>query len=334
MSQSFKILLLGIALMLHTNITEAQDAMFTQYYAAPLYLAPSYAGSTNGSRVALNYRNQWPAIQQTFQVFSLSYDHYLPSYNSGVGIILLRDIAGSGDLVKTNFGLQYSYNAKINREWRFRPGIQLQLTSLSVNFDKLVFYEQLNFNGNIPINSEQIDFEKIKYLDMSVSMMAYSTDMWFGLSMDHFNTPNESMQAETSPVPRRFRAFGGKKFVVRNKKRWNEEALIPSFVYQGQGEFDQLDIGVYWSKAPFVVGLWYRGIPVKRYDKGVPNHDAIVFLIGYQLQDIKLGYSYDLTVSKLYADSWGSHEISIIYEFMQDRKPRKRRYVIVPCPKF
>ena len=333
MKQISKILILGLAFIFCTNI-KAQDALFTQYYAAPLYLAPSYAGSTNGSRLSLNYRNQWPAIQKTYQVYSLSYDHYLPSYNSGVGIILMRDVAGSGSLSKTNLGIQYSYNAKINRDWSFRPGIQIQLTSLSVDFDKLVFHEQLHFNGNIPINSEQLAAENLKYLDVSVSLLAYRNDIWFGFSLDHFTTPNESMQSETSPLPSRYRFFGGKKFIVRNKKKWDEEALTPSFVYKGQGKFDQFDIGLYWSKAPFVVGLWYRGIPFKKYDTDFSNHDAIVFLVGYQFQDIKFGYSYDLTVSKLYASSWGSHELSIIYEFMKDQRPKKRKYAIIPCPKF
>lgn len=333
MKRLYKIMIFLLLVFCITK-AKAQDALFTQYYAAPLYLAPSYAGSTNGSRLSLNYRNQWPAIQTAFQVSSLAYDHYFPSYNSGLGVFLLRDVAGTGNLSKTNFGLQYSYNTKINREWRFRPGVQLQLSTLSVDFDKLVFYEQLRFNGNIPVNSEQVAYEKVKYLDMSVSLMAYRSDLWFGLSMDHFNTPNESMESETSPVPRRVKVFAGKKFVVKNKKKWNEETLTPSFVYQTQGEFSQLDIGLYWSKSPFVAGIWYRGIPFKKYDRKYISNDAIVFLVGYQLKDIKFGYSYDLTISRLYADSWGSHEISIIYEFLQDQKPKKRKYVIIPCPKF
>ena len=40
----------------------AQDAHFSQFYANPLYLSPSLAGATDGARIILNYRNQWPAI--------------------------------------------------------------------------------------------------------------------------------------------------------------------------------------------------------------------------------------------------------------------------------
>ena len=44
----------------------AQDPQFSQFYAAPLYLNPAFAGSSELARVGINYRNQWPAMPGNF----------------------------------------------------------------------------------------------------------------------------------------------------------------------------------------------------------------------------------------------------------------------------
>ena len=45
----------------------AQDLHFSQFYAAPLYLNPAFAGTAGGPRFILNYRNQWPGINNAFK---------------------------------------------------------------------------------------------------------------------------------------------------------------------------------------------------------------------------------------------------------------------------
>ncbi|WP_343789462.1 type IX secretion system membrane protein PorP/SprF, partial [Wandonia haliotis] len=52
---------------------KAQDPIFTQFYANPLYLNPALAGTHGCPRFALNYRNQWPAISGNFVTYSASY---------------------------------------------------------------------------------------------------------------------------------------------------------------------------------------------------------------------------------------------------------------------
>jgi len=65
------------------------------------------------------------------------------------------------------------------------------------------------------------------------------------------------------------------------------------------------------------------------------NNDAFVILLGYQWKDIKFGYTYDLTISRLISNTTGSHEISLIYEFNQNQKLlKKTRKIIIPCPKY
>ncbi len=318
--------------------TYSQDPHFTQFYAAPLYLSPSLAGGTAGTRAIINFRDQWTAIPGSFVTYSLSLDHFFPRFSSGIGFFVFRDQAGSGQLGTTNIALQYSYNARINKKWSIRPGLQLYYSQRSIDFSKLVFNDQMQLGvPTAPSSTEVPPDNKVGYMDFAFSIVTFSSNSWFGITIDHMNTPNQSLIDGTSKVPTKFIFFGGYKFMLDGKSgSFTEESINVVSNYRAQGKFDQIDMGLYWTKMQIIVGLWYRGIPgVKSYKSGYQNNDMIAILAGYEYKDIKFAYSYDFTISRLIARSAGSHEISIIYEFNQNQKVRRRhRIVVVPCPKF
>jgi hypothetical protein len=65
------------------------------------------------------------------------------------------------------------------------------------------------------------------------------------------------------------------------------------------------------------------------------SQDAVVVMLGFQLQKIELIYSYDFTVSELGPISGGAHEIALKYklDFASHNKTKKRERFI-PCPTF
>ena len=76
----------------------AQDPEFSQYYAAPLYLNPAFAGTSTDHRFIANYRNQWPNIARGYVTTAISYDYNLYQYNSGVGFLATLDKAGTAGM--------------------------------------------------------------------------------------------------------------------------------------------------------------------------------------------------------------------------------------------
>jgi len=308
----------------------AQDVQFTQFYASKLYLAPSFAGAIQQDRIALSYRNQWPNLPGTFVSYTFSYDHYFSNFNSGVGILVLRDVAGSGDLSTTNFGLQYSYDIKINDYWHIRPGAHFYFMQTGLDFDKLIWNDQLSPGGTGQTSIEQPPLETRADVDFATSALVYSEKYWLGFTVDHLLKPRTSLYGSEEFVPMKFSLFGGAQ-VVRRGRLLNpiDETLSLAFLFKSQGGINQLDMGVYWFKEPMVIGLWYRGIPFINNEK---RGDAIAVLAGYKIDNFSVGYSYDFTISRLLASTGGAHEISLIYEFKTTRK-RQRRHMI-PCPEF
>ncbi len=170
-----------------------QDAQFSQFYANPMYLSPSFAGSTNGTRAVLNFRDQWPAIPGSFITYSASVDHFFPRYNSGLGIQVLRDQAGSGQLALTTIAANYSYQFNINRHWTLKPGLMLNYNVRSIDFDKLMFNDQMHIDGNSSSSIETPSLEKIQYADAAISVMAFNKTYWGGFMIDHIFNPNQSL---------------------------------------------------------------------------------------------------------------------------------------------
>jgi hypothetical protein len=94
-----------------------------------------------------------------------------------------------------------------------------------------------------------------------------------------------------------------------------ERFILFAFNYKQQDPFNQLDIGMQFFLDPLVLGVWYRGLPSKN---NLPNNEAIIGLMGVSLQGgLDIGYSYDITVSKLgLRNSGGAHEVSGTYSFL------------------
>ena len=91
-----------------------------------------------------------------------------------------------------------------------------------------------------------------------------------------------------SRLPMRFTGHVGADIPLGNRgKYYSTTSIMPNIIYQYQNGFQELNIGTYVKYGNFTVGAWYR------------NRDAFILCFGITTDKFKLGYSYDITVSKL-----------------------------------
>ncbi len=327
----------------------AQDPQFSQFYANPLYLNPAMAGSSLSTRVTANYRQQWPALNANYITYSASVDTYLPRINSGIGLIVLRDQQAFARYNSIDIGAQYSYQLQLSERVAARAGLQFSYVNRSVNYFGLTFGDQFDNTGQIrPVSTDQFaqnpDPAALNYLNVSAGGLVFTSRSWLGISAHNLTRPDQSFIGNASPLPVRFTVHGGIKIPMDDNTRAGlaesktapERSISPAFNYKAQGKFDQLDVGLYLTYEPVVFGLWYRGLPVKRYEVGINNSDALIFLAGFKQAGLSVGYSYDLTVSNLGPSTGGSHELSMSYEFPPARPKKRvpRSVKRLPCPTF
>tara|TARA_R110002096_G_scaffold169779_4_gene341552 strand:- start:10274 stop:11293 length:1020 start_codon:yes stop_codon:yes gene_type:complete len=319
----------------------AQDTRFSQFYAAPIHSNPGFTGATIEHRFVMNYRNQWPSIPGGFQAFHATYEYNASDLNSGFGLIMGREDAGSFGLTTTTVAFSYAYRIRINRNTYLMPGLKFGYASRGIDFSKLVFNDQLESNNSTTLDVDAFQEDNVNYLDISFGGLLYSENYWVGASLNHVNEPNQTFlgDGEVSALPKKFTLQAGYKFKLAGSliNRMNAKDITVAMHYDAQGKYDQFDLGFYYTLQPIVFGVWYRGIQgLKAYDRGYANNDALVLLMGLSIPDrnLRLGYSYDITISRLATNTAGAHEISLIYEFASKKSKRKSRRFLVPCAKF
>lgn len=315
---------------------KAQDQQFTQFYAVPTYMNPAFAGASVQSRASMQYRNQWAAIPGAFQAANFSYDQFLPSLKSGVGILCSYAKAGSGGLRSNTVSVQYAYETKIRRNWFFRPSMQFGYVTQNIDFSKLTFYDQMIRDGG-PTSLEQGIFQPTSYFDFGTGVLTYGPKFWLGASVFHLNSPNATLYPDrVAPMPRKLSVHSGMRIRIKgNSLTRLDHHIVIAANFQSQEKFDQLDFGFYYEISPMVIGIWYRGLPMKSNNYGYFNHDAVAFLLGVQAANYKIGYSYDITVSTLgIGNSAGSHELTLSYQWANKHNQKSAKKRIIPCAKF
>ena len=289
-----------------------------------MQINPAFAGNTYTPRIALNYRNQWNGWEGLpYQTYAASYDQFFEELNVGFGLLALTDDAGNGLFQINKLGAFFSYKVKVNDEFNLKLGVEAGAWQTRVGWDQLIFGDQIDrVDGSVDgIGTEELipDDDSKTVFDVSAGLLAYGPKFYGGISLKHINTPNDSHLAIEENVigglPIRFSFHGGSQITLRegNSRRLST-FISPNILFENQSDLSQLNIGTYAGLGPVFAGAWFRHT--------FGNPDAVIFLVGYRQKAIKIGYSYDLTVSDPLAtlNTGGTHEISIGLNFDHNRR--------------
>jgi type IX secretion system PorP/SprF family membrane protein len=303
----------------------AQDPIFSQFYFAPTQLNPAFVGNSRGPNFGLNYRNQWPSMPNAYTTYAVSYDQFFESYNSGIGMILMSDNAGDGILTTNKVALQYSYRGQLNQDLFLKGGIEFAFVQNNLAWEKLVFFDQLDpefgstTSGGTTLPTSEVPPESttVFYPDISFGLALYSPIFYGGVVLHHMNNPSNSFYSDANPlhsgVPIRWTLHGGAQLTSGGKNaRAGAPFLSPNFIFANQGPFKQLNLGLHGGVGSIFGGLAFR------HSWTIP--DAVIISFGVRTGSMRIGYSFDYTVSSLGISTGGAHEIGVQYRIERENR--------------
>ena len=132
----------------------AQDLHFSQFMNSPLVTNPANTGfiPEGDYRIGVNYRNQWSSIMAIpYKTMSAFGDIQTMNNDDntgwlGVGGLVLRDVAGSGNLTSTKIYGSVAYHQMINAGSLLSLGFNVGWANKQINVTNLKFPDQ--FDGH------------------------------------------------------------------------------------------------------------------------------------------------------------------------------------------
>jgi type IX secretion system PorP/SprF family membrane protein len=324
-----------------TLFGKAQDPNFSQFFVSPLTLNPALTGKIDGNyRLALNFRNQWPSINNAFRTYTASFDagilkSRIPDYDQfGVGIIGLTDKSGNGVLQHNYVGISTAYHKALDESGFHQIGLGFQgiYVNKRLNTDALKFEDMLRADGFTGLTTE--DFSSyhlnLSYFDLNAGFFYNGTtdgsnNFYLGGSMYHLNRHEETftdtghyfmasrltLQAGGMIPLGDYNAFH---FSAMHSRQANAINTVIGGAYMLNINPDE------WSPTNLYVGSWFR------------FGDAIIPYVGLEFGEFRVGASYDVNVSSLKPASnmRGGAEFSLIYI----KRPVDPNAKKLNCPKF
>jgi type IX secretion system PorP/SprF family membrane protein len=321
----------------------AQDLHFSQFFNSPLTTNPANTGfiPDGDYRLGINYRNQWSAIMTVPYNTMSAYGDVQVLRNKfetgwiGLGGVVLRDVAGSGNLTSTKVYGSVAYHQLISSGSLLSLGFNVGWANKQINVTNLKFPDQFDgkfFDNKLPTGVVLAN-NNISYLDVQAGLnYAYfpneKTYVNAGFSAQHLNTPRESFfDSEPSAdnrVPVRYIGFLNGSFKLNDQVILNPNVYVTTqakayeFVLGANAHYNLTGDGEYL----LIAGLYYR------------SGDAVIPMIGLGYKDYAFSFTYDATISTLknYNNTRGAFEFSLVKQGMFDTYKGNRHQTM--CPSF
>ncbi|MFN3755232.1 type IX secretion system membrane protein PorP/SprF [Flavobacterium sp.] len=290
-----------------SSLLAQQDPQFTHYMYNMSVINPAYA-TENKDVINMGgiYRAQWVGLEgaPTTQSF---FAHKPLSKKVEVGISIIHDEIG--DVVQeSNIFADFAYVLSLSERTRLSFGIKAGVTLFSANFNGFQYTDpvldpafQNNINQTFP--------------NIGAGTYLFGDNYYFGLSAPnlmtsrHLETNNGLVGSGVESI--HFFMTGGYVFTFNGNDNFK---VKPAFMAKGV------------EGAPVSLDFTTNVLINKRFEAGVGYRvdDSLSGLVGfYVTPTLRIGYSYDYTLSNLRSFNSGSHEVFVLFDLDLGRLSKK-----------
>lgn len=274
-----------------------QDAMYTQYMFNSLAINPAYAGSRNVISTTLLHRNQWTGINGAPETTTFTIDAPISNNKIGLGLQIFND----------RLGISNTTGAVVSTAYRIRMdkatlsfGLQGGISNFRSNF------LDVNYSEGGPLDPAFVENVNAMQFNFGTGVYYNSDKFFVGLSVPTL-VPNRISKNSTAitnnPSRQEMHLFFTSGYVFD----LNEDFKFkPSFLVKAvRGAPIEGDLNAtIWIKEFIGLGAQYR-----------TNADVSGLLEVQLNKQLRFGYAYDHSITRLRNFNSGSHEIMLRYEF-------------------
>lgn len=296
-----KVLLSLIFISVSSFVFAQQDPQFSQNMYNRLQPNPATAGSNDAICANLLYRNQWSGFDGAPKTFLLSVDAPVSFLHGGLGLTVMSD----------KLGFEKNINVKLAYALRFTVGSG----NIAIGADAGLIQKSLEgglateggvFNP-VDIDDNLIPKNSVSGSKFDLGAGAYynSEHFYLGVSATHLTEPKVDYGDFSSQIIRHLYGTVGASFDLTPSVALKPSVFVKSIPAKTIAD---LNLNVHFNNR-FMIGASYR------------LDDAIVAMVGFNIiENLRLGYSYDITTSKIKEYSNGSHEITLGYCYKIKKK--------------
>jgi len=281
-----------------------QEPQFQQNMFNQMTINPGYAGTKGSICTNALYRNQWVGFVGSPSTFLINVDAPVKILKGGLGLTVISDELGLQSTLYTR--LSYSFHKNLG------PG------QLGIGIRGGFINSQINGEDFVPFDNQADPTIPIEQLSGGAVTFGfglyYSTPTYYvGLSSTQLSESAAGFDQIDFKLKRHFYATGG--FTQRLTA---ELELKPSlYAKLGPAVAPQIDLSaLLFYNNQFWAGVGYRAFDV----------DAIPIYVGVLWNNLKIGYSYDISLNALRGFNSGSHEVFVGYCFKLNEKVTAQRY--------
>ncbi|MBK9420569.1 MAG: type IX secretion system membrane protein PorP/SprF [Flavobacteriales bacterium] len=286
------LVLLASSGMMFAPAMAQQDPMYSQYMFNTLAFNPAYAGSADVFTAMALTRHQWVGFDGAPATQTLSAHSPLPGDKLSLGGILIHDVAGP--LVQNSAFVDLAYRIRTGARTRLSFGVSGGVDFLQADLASLTTVDADPHNANI---------EGKPLPNVGFGIYWHSSRYYVGFSAPKLleNTIGDDGAVTTARELRHWFLMGGYVMDISEDFKFKPSIMLRAVA----GAPLSLDLN-----ANFLVRdrIWFGAL----YRFG----NAFGVMAQYQVNEqLKIGYAFDMTTTRLGAYNAGTHELMLGYDF-------------------
>ncbi|HEY8999969.1 MAG TPA: type IX secretion system membrane protein PorP/SprF [Mucilaginibacter sp.] len=288
-----------------------QDAQYSQYMFNGLFINPAYAGYKQDIYLYSFYRSQWTGFAGAPQSFSASVDGSVNDTKVGLGLLVANDRIGAQSA--TSFYANYAYRLKMDYDGKNRLAFGIGGGFSQAGIDGSKLNPAQTGDADIPTG-----YQGAILPDARLGVLYTDEKFFAGASVDNLLSSwlakNSVDKTVSVPIPIPHFYFTTGIYLPVD----DDIILKPSIMLKDdRGGPTSLDLNTFVLLSERIwVGGTYR-TAVKLYNKpnlqdNLEQSNALVAMVQFFVNEkLRIGYSFDYSLTPLANYNYGSHEISI-----------------------